>query len=484
MPFSWRRIRNQRDELGHHAHAPEYHQNTLPFTLSPHDWTTPWGAAFLGYTRILARMKKQGVSLDSRDDTGATPLWYAVTSEQQDHDTIAWLLANDSDPNRAAHDGTGPLHRAILQKNKPLVRFLLQSGASPNGEEGSLRPPLFDAVRLGDVDIAGMLLRAGADIDKRDGLGQSMLFILPPMKFNAVLPLLLSYGVSVRARNHEGDTVLHQMLRRGEAKIFRALLPPDDESDYLALLGRDGDTLLHAAAEGGNPILVRFLLGRGRNPEATNALGHTPLLVALTEEHLPAATLLTKTGIEIRFLEAIALGDAERARDLPTQSTVLDHLIRRQETPLMGAIARGRPDLVEILLERGARLDAISPSVGTALDVAILTKQPEMVRLLVRYGAKHEHLRAANAEQMRRVLRDAQEGISGISIASAQERPSPAEVYDAACESEEALRWMVMLGGSVPNALAFAQALGETENDSASESESVGVRRLEAMQTA
>jgi ankyrin repeat protein len=471
MPFSWRRIRTHTSEFGHHAHAPAYQQNTLAYTLSPHDWTTPWGAAFLGYTRILSRLKKQGVSLDVRDERGATPLWYGV--ERQNRDVVEWLLASGADPDRTAHDGTGPVHRAIFAKNRPVLRLLLQSGASANGEENTTRPPLFDAVRLGDADAAGMLLRAGADVEKRDGRGQSVLFVVPPEKFATILPLLLSYGVSLRTRNDERDTVLHQMLRRGEGRLFRALLPPDDEQEYLAMRGRDGDTLLHAAAEGGNPSLVRFLLARGLSSETTNAFGHTPLLVALTEEHLPAATILTKNDAEIGFLEAIALGDAERARTLPSRTTTMDALIRRQETPLMGAIARGRVDLAEILLERGARLDITSPSVGTALDVAILTRQPEMVQLLVRYGASHEHLRAANSEQMRRVLREAPESLR---VASTQERPTPAEVYDAACESDEALRWMLLLGGSVENALEFADSLGETDV-------SAGVRRLRILTT-
>ncbi|MEJ2718719.1 MAG: ankyrin repeat domain-containing protein, partial [Deltaproteobacteria bacterium] len=57
-------------------------------------------------------------------------------------------------------------------------------------------------------------------------------------------------------------------------------------------------------------------------------------------------------------------------------------------TPLMSASASGRVEMAELLLERGARIDAQSKRQATALRTALRNRQGEVVWLLLRHKLK------------------------------------------------------------------------------------------------
>ncbi len=56
-------------------------------------------------------------------------------------------------------------------------------------------------------------------------------------------------------------------------------------------------------------------------------------------------------------------------------------------TPLMLAVIAGRPDMAQLLLDRGARVDARDEYGFTALSMAVSLKRPDLVKLLLAHGA-------------------------------------------------------------------------------------------------
>lgn len=88
--------------------------------------------------------------------------------------------------------------------------------------------------------------------------------------------------------------------------------------------------------------------------------------------------------------------DAVRYRDVATVSAVLDHdpelLEVREETkgatPLLAAAARGRLDVVNELLRRGANVDATDHAGQTALHLATSRNSREVVFALLDRGAR------------------------------------------------------------------------------------------------
>ena len=462
MAFAWRRARRlqklnrHRDvredllRLGRYAPAPV--SNTAPPTrFCPHDWNTLWGAAALGYAKIVRRFLEQGAPVNARDEWGRTALWWAV--DERRYEIAERLLAWSANPNCPDEQGMGPLHIAVIRGDTELVELLLHHEAHPDGENQGDRPtPLMWAVRFGDTELVQCLLRAGASIHAQDRWGHTALFYVRGVSATHTLPALLQAGAQLSERAGDGDTPLHRALRTGDARLWKALTPGDDEADFLTYRGRADDTLLHAAAEGGNPALLQRLLSRGANPNTHNAFGHTPLLVALTSEHLTAATLLTQSGAVVTFLDAIAMGDAERAASLAPApaGTLLDAPVGGQETPLMGAIARGRDDLVELLLSCGASPNAGTRLLGTPLDIAVFSDQPELARLLLARGADIRLLRHVSQDELRALLGESgeQETLPTRERLEGQRLDTDA-VYTAAVAGDDALRFLLLCGGDL-----------------------------------
>jgi ankyrin repeat protein len=68
---------------------------------------------------------------------------------------------------------------------------------------------------------------------------------------------------------------------------------PDDEKDQF------DEELLHFAAQGGNLDEVRRLLSEGREINAFDDLGMTPLHYAVMEEHFDVAQFLIEQGADV-----------------------------------------------------------------------------------------------------------------------------------------------------------------------------------------
>src|SRR5690242_238194 len=86
-PFGGKRTHDDREDqptLGLYEEAPVHHRQTLSLRFSPHDWTTLWGAAALGYGSIVNRLLRQGAPPDLRDPAGLTALMYATEFGQID----------------------------------------------------------------------------------------------------------------------------------------------------------------------------------------------------------------------------------------------------------------------------------------------------------------------------------------------------------------------------------------------------------------
>jgi ankyrin repeat protein len=460
MAFAWRRLkkgdtgrrlRDLREDLaaaGHYADAPV--QNVqVPYRLAAHDWNTLWGAAALGYIWILARLLARGAVVNERDQAGRTALYFAVEGHQEH--AVERLLAAGADPNIPDDSGKAPLSIALERRSRKLSELLLAAGADPDGGPERAETPLMEAVRRADAGTILRLIRAGASLTATDRWGHTPLFFVSGHHAPKILPLLLDAGADANHRTLDGDTVRHRALRVGDEKLWRTLTSPDDEAEAVSERGRLGDTPLIAAAESGNVNLVRRLLKAGADITAVNELGHSALLVALTQEDLPTVVLLRGAGAPVDFLEAVALGDVEKAAGLDTPLRAdISAPICGQETPLMGAIARGRDDLVRLLLARGARMDIATRPLGTALDVAVLTGQPALVRLLIERGADPGQVRKVHPREVRAALNDAEADPLPPPDGSLYRRPSVESIYAAAtAPTDDDLRWLRLLGANI-----------------------------------
>jgi len=89
-----------------------------------------------------------------------------------------------------------------------------------------------------------------------------------------VMRLLIDIGADVKAMNEEGIPLLHRCMnwrRRNEGTLkqaFDMLIAGGVDINTPAL--KTNRTPLHVAAQFGNPAVIKYMLFKGANPEATD----------------------------------------------------------------------------------------------------------------------------------------------------------------------------------------------------------------------
>ncbi|KAL7294905.1 hypothetical protein TKK_0011827 [Trichogramma kaykai] len=146
----------------------------------------------------------------------------------------------------------------------------------------------------------------------------------------------LSVVAQINAEDEQGRTPLRLALRRGNAKLVELLLGRGAD------LVRASERPLHLALRRGSPELTEFLLRRDDvDPNLADDEGRTPLHVIC--ERLDDWDDLMKLFF--------------RVNDELGRVVKLDEKDAWGLTPLQLAVANLRPDLVELLLDRGADID-------------------------------------------------------------------------------------------------------------------------------
>jgi ankyrin repeat protein len=196
----------------------------------------------------------------------------------------------------------------------------------------------------------------------------------------------------MKARAEFSKTPWIEACSQGHVEVVRVLLnrgaDPNEADEF-------GDTGLIWAARKGREPVARLLLERGARLNAVNLSGRTPLSHAATEqvrktllEH--GAKKSAKSERLYRSLvDASTVGDTKGvARLLAQQISVNARDERFGRTALMWAAQNGHIEVMHLLLDRGAEIDASAQDGETALMLAAGDGRAEAVLLLLARGAQ------------------------------------------------------------------------------------------------
>jgi len=196
---------------------------------------------------------------------------------------------------------------------------------------------------------------------------------------------------------HGGWTALHTTARHGQLEATRLLLA--NGADPNAREAGDNTYPLHWAAAGGHIATVRALLDAGGDVHGfgdvhkLDVIGWATYYHPEHEEPSPdVVPLLLERGARHHIFSAMSVGDRDLVRALVEEHPdALDRRMSRFEhgmTPLHFALSRKRYDLLDLLIELGADLEAEDDSGQTALAVAMLRGDAEAMQRLHAAGAK------------------------------------------------------------------------------------------------
>lgn len=156
-------------------------------------------------------------------------------------------------------------------------------------------------------------------------------------------------------------------------------------SQQFIKLIQNGATAEIAAAVERDPMLVQ-----ARDPHGVSALLWSVYAGQPVVRDYLLAQLVTH-GVLLDVFEAASLGDVLRLEDILGADPAAAHSFAGDGwTPLHLAAAFGTPEAVDLLLQHGAQVDAVSknPQRNQALHAALaLGRNPETVRVLLSHGA-------------------------------------------------------------------------------------------------
>jgi ankyrin repeat protein len=256
---------------------------------------------------------------------GMTALLYAA---RHDHvDVAAALLDAGADIQQADANAIFPLLMAISNDNVNVAQLLIERGASVNGADWYGRTPLWEAVNVRNLYLDDSSLENGVD-------RAAML---------EVIRALLDKGAEVNARTKETPPFRNFMLGVGS----------------LEWVDFTGQTPFLSAALAGDMTVMKLLLEHGADPFITTYQGTSALMAAAG---INWAIYQTYTEGPQQLLDAVKfcheLGmDVNQANSMGL-------------TALHGAANRGSLDIIEFLVEKGAKLDALDKENRSPLDWA------------------------------------------------------------------------------------------------------------------
>jgi TPR repeat protein/ankyrin repeat protein/uncharacterized protein YecT (DUF1311 family) len=377
--------------------------------------------------------------LSVRNEKGANVLDLAVESRHPD--VVSLLIQSGADVNQKNDDGVSALHRAAFWNVPEVIPVLAKLGATLDIEDKFGRSPLYYAAERGNTTAAEALVAAGTNVELQNGhqvtaFGEAIsskhkeiaelilsknaavdtvdAWLMTPLDYASDLPgwhdivqMILDRGApcSTVRNNHAAidtaadietvkllikcvfketgtapslnDTLYHA-ARRGDLDLVSSLVALG--ADVNGRTRNIGDIPLIAALSADNQKeMLELLVNLGADPNASSRLGET-MLQALTYNYR------SSSGKLVEFLVAHGANVNARVQDQRPQFGAEN--IEHGDTALHRAVARGQLEYAQVLIAKGADIEALSSRFETPLALALENKRLDMAKMLVERGAK------------------------------------------------------------------------------------------------
>jgi len=258
-----------------------------------------------------------------------------------------------------------------------LVKQDIESGlATIDDRDRDDNTLLHRAAMAGHVNILRLLLTKPFDVNARDNHGR------PPLAKaanRAVAELLLASGAQMyTSEPYCASPALHWAATRGADPVLQALLDHGAKAD-----DRDrchSNTALHDASKAGMVGAATILLDHRADANARNTHGDTPLVMA-SRKRSPASLKMAELLIA-RGADANIPGSGSPSEVVGNDPEMADFW------PLHHAALNGDLDLVKLLVDNRADVNAASVTGYAPLHLAMAGGYQDVARLLLERGAR------------------------------------------------------------------------------------------------
>jgi ankyrin repeat protein len=237
--------------------------------------------------------------------------------------------------------GLSALHLAAREGDIESAKALLDGAADVNQVTEYAWTPLLTAINNRNYALASMLMDRGADPNIANKGGWTPLYIAtdnrnieggdypvpkPDLDHLEIITKLLDKGANPNARVKE-DTLTRTIFT-------------------MQWFFEDGATAFARAAQSSDTVLMKLLLKYGADPKIATAIGDTAITLAGGIGWVEGVTYERSREENVEALRMLL--------DLGLDPNTANNEGR---TPLMGAALKGRNEAIQLLVDRGARLD-------------------------------------------------------------------------------------------------------------------------------
>ena len=189
-----------------------------------------------------------------------------------------FLKKGGIDINKRDESGNTPLIYACMKNSREIVKMLLENGADAALENQRSRAPIHFAAEIGNYEIVSMLVGAGADVNCADRDGVTPLMLMAQNgKTDAALKFIENHkDVDIQLKDHNNNTAEDYASHAGLRELVKALSQDEHTDAY-------GNTTLHHACRNGQAEVVKVLIEKGADVNKLNDNGDSPLILAVQQ---------------------------------------------------------------------------------------------------------------------------------------------------------------------------------------------------------
>lgn len=256
-----------------------------------------------------------------------------------------------------------------------LAAFVLP-GAASGSDTGSL----VAAAEAGDSARALELIARGADPDERAADGSTALLWAAYHGDAQLAAALVEAGAKVDARNEFGTFALAEAAIVGAEPVIRVLLEAGADPNAK---NPEGETPLMSVARAGNVEGAKRLLDAGADVNATERWGgQSALMWAAAQSQSDMVKLLVEHGADLDARGAVRRWERKVIREPRPKD-----MNQGGFTPLLYAAREGCIECARHLVEGGADIDLADPHRVTPLNMALFNLHFDLAAYLIEAGA-------------------------------------------------------------------------------------------------
>jgi len=279
---------------------------------------------------------------------------------------------------------TKSLHEAAADGNINQVKLLISKGADVNAKDEKENTPLRYAVRAGKMEVVRLLIEAGADVNAGSW---------PPLRAAvdedniAIAEYLIAHGANVNSKGNYEWTPLQQAPYSSSMEMIKMLIAKGAD------VNAGPWTALHSAVQKGRRDIAELLIQKGADVNAKQKGGYAPLYYAISNKDLGMVNVLITKGADVNagphpaLHSAAQRGHSDIAELLIQKGASVNAKDKRGYPPLYYAISKKHLDTAKLLIAHGADVNAKDKRGYPPLYYAISKKRLDTAKLLIAHGA-------------------------------------------------------------------------------------------------